>query len=92
MALASQDKSEAIHYGESGSNSSTLLRVASSIFSRLHSFARVRRIEYGETFPHHMETCVVGRTDEFELQWLRARPYTVQQLISVRMAMLSPEL
>jgi hypothetical protein len=89
MALASQDKSEAIHYGEFDSDSSTLFRVASSIFSRLHSFARVRRIEYGDTFLHHMETCVAGRIVEFESQWLRMRPYTVQQLISNRIAMLT---
>jgi hypothetical protein len=92
MALVSQDRCEAIHYGEPDSYSSTSLRVAFSILSRLHSFACVRRIEYGETFPHRMEAYVVGRTVEFESRWLRARPYTIQQPLSNKIAMLSPEL
>ena len=89
MALVSQDRCEAIHYRESDLDSLTSLLVAFSILSRLHSFARVRRIEYGETFLHHLETCVAGRIDEFESRWLRMRPYTVQQLISIRIAMLT---
>ena len=68
MALVSQDRCEAIHYGESDSDSSTSLRVAFSILSRLHSFARVRRIKYRETFPHRMETYVVNRIVEFKLR------------------------
>jgi hypothetical protein len=89
MALVSQDRCEAIHYGESDSDSSTSLLVAFSILSRLHSLARVRRIEYGETFPHRLEMYVVDRIVEFESRRLRVRPYTVQQPLSNRIAMLT---
>jgi hypothetical protein len=78
MALVSQDRCEASHYGEPDLDSSTSLQVAFSILSQLHSFARVRRIEYGGTFRHRMETYVVDRIVEFESRWLRVRPYTLQ--------------
>jgi hypothetical protein len=78
MALISQDRCEASHYGEPDSDSSTSLQVAFSILSPLHSFARVRRIEYRGTFRHRMETYVVDRIVEFKSRWLRVRLYTVQ--------------